>query len=566
MSTEDEIMYRRVRIGVEFFDRIIENNYFYVDKTLFIKDFLENQGDVTLITRPRRFGKTLNMNMLQTFFDITKDTKAMFEGLKITEYPDIIEKHQNKYPVIYISLKDIESTTYAGALTSLALEIADLFDMHDYLEKSDALNDAIKSKFKTYTTADVSEDMLKKSLKFLTKCLYTHHRNKVIILIDEYDTPLNNAVFENFYPEMIKFMRVFLGGVFKSNNNLEFGLLTGVQRIAKESLMSSFNNPKVVGIMDDDFATSFGFTEDEVKTACEEFGLNDNFDDVKNWYDGYRFGDKDMFNPWSITGYLQEKKIKNFWVNTGGTGLMDNMIALGSEGLKNDLAGLLTGTSIYMVYNSSITFPINYENDNAFWSILLNTGYIKPCVGSSGRRFFAELVNMEVYDLFEECIERWFGFEKHHSLSRTIEEFVECLFKGDPDGVSRLLNEELLNYPSFHDYKEENSYHMFIFGILLAASSQRFKYKQYYNVYSNREAGKGRSDCLIKPVDKNNYAVIIEFKHMKKEGLDLNEIAEDGLKQIEEKAYMHTLKQEGYEKIYKFSIVFYKKNCVVDFS
>ena len=578
-------MARIVRIGVEFFERIIENDYFYVDKTLFIKEFLEKRGDVTLITRPRRFGKTLNMHMMKEFFDITKDTKAMFSGLKITKHQDIINKHQNQYPVIYITLKNVESKTYPDAVNNIKRLMSELYRDNNYLLKSKKLDKNQKASFNSYIMTTSTEDELKNSLQFLTKCFFTHHQKKTVVLIDEYDTPLNNSVFENYYPDMIKFMRGFLGDVFKGNVFLEFGLLTGVQRIAKESLMSSFNNPMVNGIMDKDFPTCFGFTEDEVKAACEEFDVSCDFEEVKNWYNGYRFGDNDMYNPWSITGFLHAKEIKNFWVNTGGTQLMENMIQHGSMLLRNSLAGLLTGTPIQMKYNSNIIYPIDYKNINAFWSIMLNTGYLKPCAGATGREFLAELVNNEVHDMFEECISRWFDEPNMYSVYESIREFVDCLFNGDAEGVSRLLNEELLNYPSFHDYKEENSYHMFIFGMLLAASSRKFLHKQYYNVYSNRESGKGRSDCLIKPVDKNNYAVIIEFKHLKNSplppsergaasppslrgagGSHLQNIAEEGLKQIEEMSYIHTLKQEGYEKVYKFSIAFYKKTCAVAFS
>jgi hypothetical protein len=399
---------------------------------------------------------------------------------------------------------------------------------------------------------------LKSALKFLTACLYTYYQKRVIVLIDEYDVPIDNSVRRGYYKEMIDFMRGFLGDVFKSNDYLEFGVLTGVQRISKESLFSSFNNPMVCGIMNETFATCFGFTEEEVKAACELFDVGELFEKVERWYNGYRFGGIDIYNPWSVTGYLKEKKFKNFWGTTGGIGVLQDIFYKGSVSLKDDMAGLLTDVPVKMQYKENITYPIRYVNDSVFWSMLLNTGYIKPCAGASGDVFYAELVNREVKNIFAVCIETWF-IREENTIHRTIQEFVACLLKGDAQGVSDTLNKELLNNPSCHDFKEENSYHMFIYGILLAVAGD-------YMVYSNAESGKGRSDCLIKPVDKDKYAVVIEFKHRSEEGADLREEAQKGLKQIDEKAYIHQLKNEGYERIYKYGIAFHKKNCEVAIS
>jgi hypothetical protein len=252
---------------------------------------------------------------------------------------------------------------------------------------------------------------------------------------------------------------------------------------------------------------------------------------------------------------LKEKKFKNYWVNTGGIGVLQDIFFKGSVSLKDDMAGLLTDIPVKMQYKEHITYPIRYVNDTVFWSMLLNTGYIKPCAGASGDLFYAELVNREVKNIFADCIETWF-IREEYTIHRTIQEFVACLLKGDAQGVSDTLNKELLNNPSCHDFKEENSYHMFIYGILLAVAGD-------YTVYSNAESGKGRSDCLIKPVDKDNYAVVIEFKHVREEPCHLKEEAQKGLKQINEKAYIHNLHKEGYERIYKYGIAFHKKNCEV---
>ena len=548
-------MKKQILIGAESFEEIINGNYFYIDKTLFIKELLENKGKVTLITRPRRFGKTLNMSMLKYFFDVNMDNRTLFDGLKIMEHRDIVERYLNKYPVVFLTLKNIEEQSYKDSIDSIRDLISGLYKQHLHILNQNKLDEDDKKKFLMYRSGKSTERNLKSALQFLSECLYTHYQKRVIILIDEYDRPIDNALMEGYYPKMIKFMRGFLGNVFKTNDFLEFGVLTGVQRISKESLVSSFNNPIVCGIMSEFFATSFGFTEAEVKEACEVYGLCDTFEKVEKWYNGYRFGGRDIYNPWSITGYLHEKKFKNYWVNTGGITVLEDIFFKGTHGLKDDMAGLLTGIPVKMKYKEHITYPVIYKNDDIFWSMLLNTGYIKPCAGSTEDELYAELVNREVRNIFADCIDKWFESQQS-AIQKTIQQFVDYLLKGDVEGVSDTLNKELLNDPSCHDFKAENSYHMFIFGILLAVSSD-------YTVQSNPESGKGRSDCLIKPVDKGKYAVVIEFKHERDKSYNLKEVAREGLKQIEQKAYIHNLKREGYERIFKYGIAFHKKKCEV---
>ena len=548
-------MKKQILTGAESFEEIINGNYFYIDKTLFIKELLEDRGEVTLITRPRRFGKTLNMSMLKHFFDVNIDSKALFDGLKIMEHKDIVDKHLNKYPVIFLTLKDIEDDTFEGAIENVRELVAGIFKENLYLCENESLNAFVKKQFYRHCAKESTDAELKSALKFLTTCLYVYHKKRVIVLLDEYDTPINNALTGGYYQKMINFMRCFMGIVFKTNDYLEFGVLTGVQRISNESLISSFNNPLVCGIMSEFFATCFGFTEDEVKEACEMYGQSDMFEKVEEWYNGYRFGGRDIYNPWSITGYLDEKKFKNYWVNTGGFSILADIFFKGTPALKTDMAGLLTDAPVRMKYDEQIIYPVRYVNDNVFWSMLLNTGYIKPCAGATEEWFDAELVNREVRNVFIDCIEKWFK-QQQSATTDIIKKFVDSVLTGDEKGVSKILNDELLNNPSCYDFKAENSYHMFIFGILLAVSGD-------YTVYSNPESGKGRSDCLIKPNDKEKYAVAIEFKHENEEGKDLKEVAQKGLKQIDEKAYVHNLKKEGYKRLFRYAIAFHKKNCEV---
>jgi hypothetical protein len=549
-------MKKQILTGADSFEKLIGGNFFYVDKTMFVKELLENRGEVTLITRPRRFGKTLNMSMLRHFFDVNKDSKALFDGLKIMEHQDVIEKCMNKYPVVFITLKDIKDDTYENSIENIRDLVSEIYEENLYLYESDKLNERQKAKFHSIFLGKSAEVELKSSLKFLTACLYAYHKKRVIVLLDEYDVPIDASVINDYYNKMIGFMRGFLGSVFKSNDYLEFGVLTGVQRISKDSLFSCFNNPKVCGIMNKTFATCFGFTEEEVINACEIYGVGDMFEKVKRWYDGYRFGGKqDMYNPWSIVRFLEENRFSNYWSYTGSLTILQDIFFKGSVSLKTSIAGLLTGIPIKMKYDEHVIYPIQYVNDNIFWSMLLNAGYIKPCEGSTEERFYAELVNKEVKNIFANCIETWFK-RQQSAIHIAIQKFVDYLLKGSITGVSDTLNKELLNNPSCHDFKEENSYHMFIFGILLAVSGD-------YTVYSNSESGKGRSDCMIKPVDKGKYAVVIEFKHKCEDGKDLQQEAQKGLKQIDEKAYIHNLKKEGYERIYKYAIAFHKKNCEV---
>jgi len=552
-----EAVKKQILIGAESFERIRESDCFYIDKTLFIKELLEKRGMVTLITRPRRFGKTLNMSMLRSFFDINRESKGLFDSLAIAGHQEMCEKHMNKYPVIFLSMKNVDHETYEMSLEKIKTIVSAVFRQNRFLYESDRLDEQQKNAFYVLLNENATEVALQNSLLFLTECLYTYHKKRVIVLLDEYDSPIDSSEIKGYYPKMIDFMRGFLGSVFKTNDYLEFGVLTGVQRISKEGLFSSFNNPKIRGVLDKEFNTCFGFTEEEVKQACEMYEIGAKYDEIKSWYDGYRFGGQDMYNPWSITMYLDSdsQKLENYWVNTGSVQVLHDVFHKGDDRLRDDLAGLLTGAPIEMSLADHITYPIKYASSNTFWTLLLHAGYLKPCSGAKGGTFQAELVNMEVSDTFSYFAKEWLQ-EERAALSEPIAEFVSCLLGGDGEGVSRVLNEDLLNNPSSYDFKRENSYHMFIYGMLLAVSGN-------YTVHSNQESGKGRSDCLIKPMDKNSAAVVVEFKHLRSEPENLKEEAKKALEQIEGKAYIHNLKAEGYGQVHKYGIAFHKKTCEV---
>ena len=322
-------MKKKILRGAESFEKIIKGNYFYIDKTMFIKELLENKGEVTLITRPRRFGKTMNLSMLKHFFDIRSDSRSLFEGLQIMEHTDVVEEHLNKYPVVSLTLKNVELATCKDSIEKIRELVSDIFQENLYVYESDSLNERQKNVFYSLFLGKSTEVELQSALKYLTSFLYAYHRKRVIVLLDEYDTAITNAVLKGFYKEMIDFMRGFMGSVFKTNDYLEFGVLTGVQRISKESLISSFNNPIVCGIMDMEYATCFGFTEKEVRDACALYEKTDKYDDIKRWYDGYRIGGQDMYNPWSIVQYLRRNKLNNYWANTGSMDILADIFFKG---------------------------------------------------------------------------------------------------------------------------------------------------------------------------------------------------------------------------------------------
>ena len=411
-------MKKQILVGADSFEKIIEGNFFYVDKTLFIKELLENRGEVTLITRPRRFGKTMNMRMLESFFDISRDSKALFDGLKIMEHEDIVEKYLNKYPVIFLSLKNDELVTYENPIKRIKALVSAVFQQHLYLCEGGRLDEFRKKRFNQYCSEEATEVDLHTALQFLTACMYDYYQKRVIVLLDDYDAPIAHALVEGFYDEIIGIMRGLLGSAFKTNNYLEFGVLAGAQRIPGERLFGSINNALFHGIMDKSFATCFGFTEDEVKDACTVYCEDDNYDEVKMWYNGYRFGGQDMYNPWSITQYLQKQEFDNYWVNSGLVRILEDVFYKGDDKLRDDLAGLLTGTPIEMSLWYETTYPLKFANSNAFWTLFLYAGYIKPCNGAKAGTFKAELVNMEVVNIFSRYAEDWF-LEQQPSASET---------------------------------------------------------------------------------------------------------------------------------------------------
>ena len=559
-------MKKKLPIGWEFFDILITEGYHYVDKTLFIKELLDYGSYITVITRPRRFGKTLNLSMLSCFFDIRRDSRELFSGLKIMELEEITGKHMNKYPVIFLSLKDVAAPTYEGSMTLFANVISDLYERHSYLIESGKLSFAQTETFRKYNHKTASHVELMLSLLQLTQILYSYHKQRVVVLLDEYDAPIDNSEVSGFYGQMIEFMRGFMGSVFKSNEALKFAVITGVQRISQQGLFSKLNNPKICGIIRKEFSDCFGFTEEEVACLCTEYGAGNSMDEIKAFYDGYRFGERDMYNPWSIIMYLAEQRLGLHWVNTGSLSVLRNIFIKGSMDLREKAENLLLGIPISMRLTDHITYPIDYSDSNLFWTMLYNAGYIKHLNGASDEddRFYAELVNEEVRAAFRLCINDWLQ-SREGGLSDGIEEFIGALQKGDAPGMQKALNNKLLISPSYHDMINENSYHMFTLGILQVLGGK-------YVIRSNREEGEGRADCVLRPKDKNMPSLIIEFKHVKEDKAgdadakieDIRKAARAALRHIKSRGYTAELTDEGYGTVYKYGIAFNGKYCIVE--
>ena len=554
-------MKKALPIGIEFFEEMITKDYFYIDKTLFIKEILDMKSKVTLITRPRRFGKTLNMSMLRCFLDVHQEQRELFDGFKIMQYQDIVETYQNKHPVILLSLKSIKEPTYDESLMSLGRLISNLYYEYQYIYDSDMLYEGQKKDFLTITMKEANPTELKYSLKELMGYLYAYHKKKVIVIIDEYDAPIDNAEIKGYYPEMVEFIRGFLGDALKGNEYLEFSVITGVQRIAKEGLFSDLNNLKVCSISDDWLEDSFGFTKEEVYAACKYYGMQDDMKEIKAFYDGYLFGRKEMYNPWSILNYLAEGKMDAYWVNTASMGILGNIFVKGSYKLKAMMEGLLMDEPVKMKIGDHITYPIRYEKSDALWTLLLNAGYlkIKDTIPSDlFPEYMAVLVNNEVKAAFRYCIRQWMS-NTRDEFAEGLNDFIEALADGDAEGMEVALNEELLYSPSYYDMVNENSFHMFILGILQVVGGT-------YMIRSNREEHKGRADCTMRPHDKNKAAVVIEFKHVKDKDATEDMIAQsakEGLEQIKEKSYTEDMKVEGYNTVYEYGIAFSGKYCVV---
>ncbi|MCL2073782.1 MAG: ATP-binding protein [Marinilabiliaceae bacterium] len=556
---------KKLPIGIEFFASMIEENYYYVDKTLFIRDILDKGSKFTLCTRPRRFGKTLNQTMLKCFFEDTaplsgKDTRALFNGLKIETAGEEYMEHQGKYPVIFLIFKDANKRTFESSYYVLKEKITEEFKRHRYvLKKIEDKDD--KALFEKLASRAASKDEYSSSLGFLCKCLEAYHGKKAIILMDEYDVPLENAWRRGFYNDMVDFIRSLMSSALKSNEHLQLAVMTGCLRISKESIFTGLNNLDVISILEDRYDEYFGFTQNEVDVMLKHYNLENKRDSVKDWYDGYLFGRKEVYNPWSVINCLSrfvenpQRDPKPYWANTSSNDIVKRLLEKSNADVRKDLEKLISGGIISKRIHEDVTYDeINKKIDN-FWNFLFFTGYLKK-VGIERQDEDGKLIldlaipNREVRYIYITKIQDWFD-EKIEVKDFSL--FFDALLNGNAQIVQDELNNLLGDCISYFDGKED-FYHGLIVGILNKL--------QYYTVKSNRETGLGRCDIVLKQATRRNKAVIMELKWAKKEKY-LQKGCDAALKQIEDNKYADELLSENYTEIIKYGIAFCGKYCEV---
>lgn len=555
-----------IAIGIEDYKRIVDKPYYYIDKTLLIKEILDRGGAVNLFTRPRRFGKTLVLSMIKTFFeqdmDIqgnVTDNRKYFDGMKIRKAGEDYTKHMGQYPVISLSLKSAKQPDFDMAYKSLLDEIAKEYERHRYVLTGDALLSSGKEKYIRIMEGKAGRAEYASALKFLSDCLKKYHERNVIILIDEYDVPLENAYFSEFYDEMITFIRSLFESALKTNDSLEFAVITGCLRISKESIFTGLNNLKINSILNQSYAEYFGFTQQEVEQMLVDYDLSDKTGEVKEWYDGYLFGETEVYNPWSVINYVDtaiENTVafpKPYWSNTSSNSIIRELIEEADSVVKQEIEGLLAGGTIEKPIHEDITYEDIHKTQDNLWNFLFFTGYLKKIK----ERFEDEMIyltltvpNKEVAGIYRSTILEWFD-KRLKTTDLSI--LHKAILEGDSETFANEVSELLLETISFYDYAE-NYYHGFLCGLLKGCNR--------YTVISNRESGNGRPDILFKHLSVRGQAVIMELKVVK--DFDrMEEGCDEALKQIEELNYAAVLHKEGYRSIRKYGICFYRKECMV---
>lgn len=560
-------MARAVGIGIQNFEKLITESCFYIDKTDFIREWWENKDDVTLITRPRRFGKTLNMNMLERFLSIEYEGKGeVFEGLSIWS-DEKYQKLQGTYPVIFLSFADIKANTFSLAREKICMVLQKLYSRFDFLLTGKLLKEGEREFYKKIFS-EITDSAASSSLRELASYLSRYYEKKVIILLDEYDTPLQEAWVYGYWKEMAEFIRSLFNSTFKTNPFLERAIMTGITRISKESIFSDLNNLEVVTTTSEKYEDSFGFTEEEVWAALQECGLYENRLAVKSWYDGFTFGKrKDIYNPWSIINYLDKKRLSTYWANTSSNGLVDQLIREGSADIKISMENLLKGRHLYKEVDEQIIFDQLDADENAIWSLFLAGGYLKAesCAfneDTGADLYELALTNKEVQIMFQKMIRKWF------TRSGTVYNgFIRALLQDDVKSMNAYMNRVALATFSYFDSgrnpsvetQPERFYHGFVLGLVVELADR-------YILTSNRESGFGRYDVVMEPKNGTDNAVIMEFKVRDSgEEKSLEETADAALKQIKKQRYEADLESRGFpgNRIRKYGFAFEGKEVLI---
>ena len=542
---------KRLPIGVENFKTMIDKDFYYVDKTSFIQDVLNEE--VILYTRPRRFGKTLNMSMLYYFFSIKeKENANLFHGLSIMSNPKALT-YQNRYPVIFLTLKDMKNNTFEKQLKMFSKIIVNIIEAFPELWDSDKLSSASLKTIEMYHEGAQEEIDLQVSLQFIAQCLMQHYGKKVIIIIDEYDVPLQNAYLNGYYDDMVNFLRNVFSTALKTNDALEKGVLTGCLRIAKESIFTGLNNFKVNSIFDEVSRQRFGFTQSEIDLLLQAYHAEEYKAVIKEWYDGYEFGGCDVYNPWSVLMYMDRflnssrKMPESFWANTSGNDIIYRYVKEANPLMREEFDVLASGGMIEKPIKDDLTYR-EMDQINNVYSFLLYTGYLKvvSCVNEEEKRYRLMIPNKEIKRVYVSIFREWFDEQVKNNGAT----FVEALKQKDISGATELLNTVLFQSISYFDY-DEKFYH----GLLLGMMSE-------YQVVSNQESGLGRSDITLLPISRLSRGVLLELKVAKREE-DLQKLAEQACKQIIDMKYIEGLERKGYKDIIGYGIAFYKKSCVI---
>lgn len=556
----------KLPVGIDSFDKIRKNGFYYIDKSGLIEQLVQLGGEVTLFTRPRRFGKTLNMSMLRSFFEIGADA-SLFDGLYISGNKEICDEYMGKYPVIFLSLKDVDGLKYENAKYRIMELIGREAERYFFLGDSDRLSENEKEQYKAVIALQngkysMDENVLTSSLRLLSHLLFKHYGEKTVILIDEYDVPLDMAFQNGYYQKMVSLIRGLFGMALKTNDSLQFAVLTGCLRISQESIFTGLNNFKVLSILDSRFDEQFGFTDQEVQKILNDYELSSHFEETKEWYDGYRFGNADIYCPWDVINYVEQLRYdpaavpQDFWSNSSGNAMVRRFIDMADVSTKNEIERLIAGESIEKDVTPELTYDELEKSIENLWSVLFTTGYLTHKGRTESGKYRLVIPNREVRNLFVKKIREWFS-DVSRKDGQTLEELCDAFVNKNVEKIEQIFGDYLWNTISIRDTavakeKKENFYHGILLGLL--------GYKSTWLIKSNAESGIGYSDILVE-VPTNRTGIVIELKYA--EGGDMDVACEEAMRQIEEKGYIAKLKQDGMRNFIRYGIACFKKDCRV---